>query len=831
MTVRIISLFMLSCWFVKGSTQEISAIHKSNNNYFPLADQSTTTTIIIDSSDFKVVQIAADALQEDIFDISSQKLRVSVNNKISLYPLIIGTIGHSKFIDSLIRLKKLNVDQIKGKWESYMIQTINQPFKNVQQALIIAGSDRRGTAFGVFELSKIIGVSPWKWWADVRPEKYSSIYLKPGKIVHGSPSVKYRGIFINDEDWGLQPWSAKNLDTDIKDIGPKTYAKVFELLLRLKANFLWPAMHPCTKAFYYYRDNPKLADDYAIVVGSSHAEPMLRNNVFEWVVNFENEYGKKPGEWRYDSNGKEILRYWQDRVVQSKDFESVYTIGMRGVHDSGMPGPKTTSGKKQLLQQVISDQRNLLQATFKKPASNIPQIFCPYKEVLDIYRNGLLLPDDVTIVWADDNHGYIRQLSNNVEQKRTGSSGIYYHISYWGSPHDYLWLSSTSPSLVSYEMTKAYEYGADRLWVFNVGDIKPAEMELEFAMDLAWNKNSWPPEKAYNYAEYWASQIFGKKYSKDIAAIKNTYYELAASGKPEHLGLVSFDKNEENERLEKYSRITLDVAQLKDRIPTRLKDAYFQLIYYPVTSAALMNQKIILAKRSLDPTLPTDSARYYANVSKNAFRQIQQLTEEYNSKIADGKWNGIISWHPRDLAVFNMPKFADQKFLDSLVSIQGTAAAKNSFQQTPTKRIIDASAFSFRKETSAVHFELIKGLGINGNGVTTLPLKRAPILQPNNAPYLEYRFSLPTGPHIVRVKCLPTQSIDSDKILQFGISINTDPIHLVNIHAESESQSWKENVVRGYAEGKFSYIATKEATILKIFFPEPGLVVNAIEIQ
>lgn len=825
MNLKTISFFILCCCcLVRSFPQQIVADYKFNSAYFPLVHQSRPATIFVDAADYKVVSIAAHALQEDIFDISNLHPEVSVSTTLSAYPVIIGTAGHSNLIDSLVKMRKINVAPIKDKWEAYTIQVINQPFKNVKQALIIAGADRRGTAFGVFELSKLLGVSPWKWWADVHPEKHNSIYLSPGKIVQVSPSVKYRGIFINDEDWGLQPWAAKNMDTDIKDIGPKTYARVFELLLRLKANFIWPAMHPSTKAFYYYRDNPKVADDYAIVVGSSHAEPMLRNNVFEWVVNFENEYGKKPGEWRYDSNGKEILKYWSDRVYQSKNFESVYTIGMRGVHDSGMPGPRSMSGKLQLLQQVITDERILLQTAFKKPASDIPQIFCPYKEVLDIYRSGLKLPDDVTIVWADDNHGYIRQLSNDDEQKRSGRSGIYYHLSYWGAPHDYLWLSTVSPSLISYEMTKAYNYGADRLWVFNVGDIKPAEMELEFAMDLAWNISQWPPEKAYTYAEYWSAKTFGKEYAKEMGTIKNTYYQLAASGKPEHLGLVSFSKEEEKERLVNYIGIATAVEQLKNKIPPQLQDAFFETLYYPVTGAKLMNEKFIYAIRSLDPMLSPDSAKYYAESSRTAFQKIQQLTDKYNLKIANGKWNGIMSWHPRDLPVYFMPKVADENYLDSVNKV------KVSPLQSIPKLIINASDFSSKKEAKGIHFSSINNLGINGKGITTIPFKRK-ASSLIDASYLEYKLRFPPGKHTITVKCLPTQSIDADKKLVFGISINNYFAELVNVHSESDSKPWRENVLRGYSEGKISCNTNQEEIVLRIYFPEPGLVINTIEIE
>ena len=400
-------------------------------------------------------------------------------------------------------------------------------------------------------------------------------------MVDGPPSVKFRGIFLNDEDWGLKPWAAANMDADIKDIGPNTYAKIFELLLRLKGNFIWPAMHPCTKAFYYYKDNPKVADQYAIVVGSSHCEPMLRNNVDEWTNNFQKEYGKTPGPWRYDTNKEEIHRYWDDRAVESAGRESVYTMGMRGIHDSDMPGPKDDKQKIELLKKVMTDQREILAARLQKPIDQIPQIFCPYKEVLNLYQKGIGLPDDVTIVWADDNHGYIRQLSTPKEQLRSGRSGVYYHLSYWGAPSDFLWLSSVSPELVSYEMSKAFQFGADRLWVFNVGDLKPAEAEIQFAMELAWDVRRWTPEKARTYIEHWAAETFGPEYAQRIANIKSEYYLLAQSGKPEHLDLITFSRDEAQRRLDAYQRIAREATELNQAMPDRLKDAYFQLILYP----------------------------------------------------------------------------------------------------------------------------------------------------------------------------------------------------------------------------------------------------------
>lgn len=791
---------------------------------FPVVTKTKATAIYIDPHDAKVVSIVATAFREDIFDITKKRPALLTTTTVSdNFCIIAGTLGHSRLIDSLDKMKKIHTASVKGKWETFRIEVIQQPFKNVRQALVIAGSDRRGTAFGLFEVSKMLGVSPLKWWADVTPEPHEVLYIVPGRMIEGPPSVKYRGLFINDEDWGLQPWAAKNMDTVIKDIGPNTYAKVFELMLRLKANYIWPAMHPCTKAFYYYKDNPKVADDYAIVVGSSHCEPMLRNNVFEWSENFKEEYGKAPGEWRYDHNQPEIYKYWQDRVQEAKNHESVYTIGMRGVHDGSMPGPKPIDEKVKLLQRIITDQRGLLHQTLDSSVSAIPQIFCPYKEVLNVYRHGLQLPDDVTIVWADDNHGYIRQLSNTQEQKRSGSSGIYYHLSYWGSPHDYLWLSSISPALISYEMTKAYDYGANRLWVFNVGDIKPAELELQFAMDLAWNVRKWQPAYAMGYVRHWAEHIFGQQHADTILQIKQTYYRLAAAGKPEHMGSITFTAAEAEERLNAYKSIQKMATSLYNEMPERLKDAFFQLIYYPVQCAAAMNAKIIYASKSLH-TQNADSAARFARISQYSFDEIKELTREYNS----GKWNGIMSWHPRDLPVFNMPPVASTERIDSLKNFPAA------FMQPSTSASPLVLAASDYIKAGNAHFKTIYGLGINGMGVGILPFKQH--IRSNsslkNTPYLEYRVNLPAGNHTITVKCLPMQSIDNDEKLFYAISVNNDTPQWVNIHAESETPVWKQNVLRGYVAGKTTHsISAAGKSVIRIYFPDEGVVVNTMEIE
>lgn len=793
---------------------------------FPLVDQGKSASIYIDQKDADVVGIAAEAFKSDINLLSNITPTVFRNNlALSAYPIIVGTVGQSFYVDELAKAGKINKASLLGKWETFSISVVENPLKGVKRALVIAGSDRRGTAFGVFELSRMLGVSPLNWWADVKPATKKALYITAGVSLVGPPSVKYRGIFINDEDWGIQPWAAKNMDTDVKDMGPKTYAKIFELLLRLKANYIWPAMHPSTKAFFYYKENPKVADKYAIVLGGSHCEPMLRNNVFEWAENFEHEYGKKTGEWRYDLNKNEMDKYWTDRVIEAKNYEAVYTVGMRGIHDGSMPGPKDKNEKVKLLGEVIKNQRFMLDANLDEPITMVPQIFCPYKEVLSLYQAGLNLPDDVTIVWADDNHGYIRQLSTTEEQKRAGGSGVYYHISYWGAPQDYLWLSSMSPSLISYELTKAYQFNADRLWVINVGDIKPAEMETQFAMDLAWNVNQWTPEKANTYAASWAAETFGAEFAKPIASIKERYYNLGQAAKPEHMASVNFTDAQGDERIKGYAAIYADALALNEKIPARLRDAYFELILYPVQGAYLMNQKILYAKKSLLYAERGDKqALVYAQKAKDAFKQIKLITIKYNKEIAAGKWDGMMDYRPRKLPIFDMPKVAT-KVSDTIKAVANV----------DTKQIILAGSYSQKFAPKGSSMQIINGLGLGGKAISVFPLNLSPIAdnELEKAAFVTYNINFKTtGEHQIEVKCLPTQSVKAGGKVRYAICVGNEKPQIINISPASENNIWKQNVLQGFASGLTKHQVAKTGnSVIKIYLLDPGTVINQLEIQ
>jgi hypothetical protein len=630
---------------------------------FNLVTPQNKVSIVYDKDECKLDSIVANLLAGDIKRVSGYQPQVYTDiSRVKGNVIIIGSIS-SRLISGLG--DKTIAANLNGKWECYSFKTLTKPSKNIKQALVIAGSDFRGTAYGVFELSSRIGVTPWYWWADANPEPRKTLSLNIADYTSETPSVKFRGIFINDEDWGLQPWAAKTFEPETGDIGPKTYAKVFELLLRLKANFIWPAMHPSTKAFFHYPGNAKVAADYQIVIGSSHAEPMLRNNVGEW-----NE--KTMGAFNYVTNKQKVDDYWESRVKESSHVNAIYTIGMRGVHDSGIEGVKTVKETVPLLERIFQDQRNMLKKYVNPDITKVPQAFTAYKEVLDVYDGGLKVPDDVTLVWPDDNYGYIQRLDDQQEAARSGGSGIYYHVSYWGRPHDYIWLSSTSPGLIREEMTKAYDMNTRNIWVVNVGDIKPAEYNIQLFMDMAYHiqpfKNSAYPKA---HLQNWVSANLGSKNAGEVTNVLWKYYQLAFERKPEFMGWSQTEPNtpvhftdynhqyygdQAQQRADAYTKLEQEVKTMKASVPASKQDAYFQLVYYPVVATSLMNKKFLYRDKAfLYARQGRISARNYDSLSRAAYQGIINETDYYNTKLSGGKWANIMSMKPRGLAVYQAP--------------------------------------------------------------------------------------------------------------------------------------------------------------------------------
>ncbi|HZB46893.1 MAG TPA: glycosyl hydrolase 115 family protein, partial [Pyrinomonadaceae bacterium] len=623
---------------------------------FKLVHGGRAADIIVTPEDFKVVSLAADDLAADVERVTGKRpvMRATAAGA-SAHAVIVGTLGDNPLVDELVRAGKLDVKGLRGQWESFLIVTVADPLPGVPLGLAVVGSDRRGTAFGVYELSQAIGVSPWHWWADVVPERKTDLVVKAGARRFGPPSVRYRGVFLNDEDWGLQPWAAKTFERERGDIGPRTYARIFSLLLRLKANTLWPAMHKCTRPFNQFAENKQVADDYAVVMGSSHAEPMLRNNVGEWTDD--------PKLYDYTKNPEGVRRYWEERALSNGRFENVYTLGMRGIHDSPIQGPKTQAERISLLEKIFDVQRGLL-AEHAAPhissngdVTEVAQIFCPYKEVLTDYRGGLRVPEDVTVVFPDDNFGYIRYFPSPEERKRAGGFGVYYHISYLGRPLSYLWLNTTPPALVWEEMSKAYDHGMRDFWMLNVGDIKPAEVGTEFFMQMAWDITRWRRENLTGFLEEWARREFGAAHAAEIAAVMDDYYRLGFARKPEHLqwylpgeparpsDLAHFDHGDEAQaRLDAYDALAARADRLYGRMPPGKRDAFYQLVAYPVRGAALANRRFFLTEKSAAYAAQgRASASAYAARAREADARMTAETAYYNERLASGKWRHMMS--------------------------------------------------------------------------------------------------------------------------------------------------------------------------------------------
>jgi hypothetical protein len=608
-----------------------------------LSNSQGTAAVVTAASDYEVVRIAAEDLRRDLETVTG-KPSGSGNGQIWA-----GTLGRNPAIDRLAAAGKLQVDKLKQCWECFTIATVERPSPTVPRALVIVGSDRRGTAYGIYELSRAIGVSPWHWWADVRPVHHDVLYVKRGTLRFGPPSVKYRGIFINDEDWGLAPWAATNFEPEHGGIGPKTYAKVFELLLRLKANTLWPAMHKISPAFNSDPENARLADRYAIVMGSSHAEPMLRNNVREWTAD--------PHDYDYGKNPAGVRDYWEDRVRTNGLYENIYTLGMRGIHDSGMQGADDMPTRRRFLESIFADQRAMIGRHVSPHVERVPQVFTPYKEVLDVYRSGLTVPDDVTIMWPDDNFGYIRRFPNALERRRSGGSGIYYHLSYLGAPLSYLWLSTTPPALVEEEMGRAFDLGADRMWIANVGDIKPGELAMDYFLSLAWDVPGTRARGVDDFLKRWAAENVDAGQSVEIARLLAEHYRLNFIRRPEHLQWwlpgqqprqSPYSIGEGDERLREFDANVARLKAIETGIDPVRRDAFFELLAYPVQAAAEANRRFFAAEghdRLRDENLVEALRR--AGAARAADTAIATLTAHYDS-LNGGKWRGLIAPEPAD---------------------------------------------------------------------------------------------------------------------------------------------------------------------------------------
>ncbi len=619
---------------------------QKEKNSFTLSASGKSTSIYISPDDFPGVLRAVRNLQIDIEKVTSKApALLQQPGAREREMVIIGTVDKSELIGELVNRKKIDITSLKGKWESFLIQLVENPFPNVERALVIAGSDKRGTIFGIYDVAKEIGVSPWYWWADVPVSKHPDVYIKPGKYLFGEPAVKYRGIFINDEEPALGRWAVEKYG----GFKHEMYEKVFELILRMKGNYLWPAMW---WASFNTDDplNPDLADEYGIVMSTTHHEPMMRAHA-DWKA-----YKGSAGPWDYDKNETKLREFWTEGIRRMGSRESIVSMGMRGDGDMAM----TAETNIALLERIVAAQRKIIADVSGKPPEKTPQLWALYKEVQDYYDRGMRVPDDVTLLLCDDNWGNIRKLPKLTDAPRSGGYGIYYHFDYVGGPRNYKWVNTSHLSRVREQMNMALQYGADRIWVVNVGDIKPMELPIEFFLDFAWDPKPWGPENIKKYTTQWAARQFGERYAGRIAYLLSKYTKYNSRRKPELLSAETYslvNYLEAETVVAEYNKLSEDAKNLYKEIPAEFKDAYFQLVLYPIQACAYVNELwVTVGKNRLYAKQGRAITNRLADQAQTLFMKDSVLRYQYNDIMAKGKWHHMMDQNHISYTYWQQPE-------------------------------------------------------------------------------------------------------------------------------------------------------------------------------
>jgi hypothetical protein len=645
-------------WAIGGQNYVTTTKEK---NSFTLSAAGKSTSLFISSGDYPGVIRALKDLKSDIGKVTSTEPTIIYDKVTSQKEIVIaGTLGKSPVIDQLVKSGKIDVKNIKGKWENFLIEVVNNPLPGINKALVIVGSDKRGTIYGIYDVSEKIGVSPWHFWADVPADRKEALYIKSVRNIEG-PSVKYRGVFINDEAPALTGWikekygMAKPSDNPpvgkyVVNYGHEFYKTVFELLLRMKANYLWPAMW--SNAFNEDDpENPRLADEYGIVMGTSHQEPMVRSQQ-EW----DRRYIKTLGNWDYRKHADTLESFWRKGIRRNKNYESVVTMGLRGANDSEMKGEMKDNIA--MVEKIVRNQQKIISEEMNVNINEVPQAWCLYKEIMEYYDHGLRVPDNITLLWADDNWGNIRRLPNEAERKRSGGAGVYYHFDYHGDPRSYEWINTNPLPKIWDQMALAKQYGADRIWVVNVGHFKGYELPMEYFLSLAWDTNRWTNSNINEFTELWATREFGKQYGPEIADILSKYGKYNGRCKPESLNASTYsllNYNEFETVVADYNKIRDKAEEIYAKIPKEKRDAFYQIVLFPVKACAIVNELYFsAAKNQLYAGQKRSSTNEMALKTRRLFEADTTLMSHYNHIYADGRWNhfmdqthlGYTDWMP-----------------------------------------------------------------------------------------------------------------------------------------------------------------------------------------
>jgi Glycosyl hydrolase family 115/Gylcosyl hydrolase family 115 C-terminal domain len=628
-----------------------------------LADGNSVAAITYDEAAGTPIRKAAELLSRDMMQLTGRTPTVApVIGKGSGNGTIIG-LASSPNIASLLAKNRISTEPIMGKWETYGRVVVPAPWNEKKKALVIFGSDVRGTIWGVIDLTREMGVSPWEWWADVKIRKVDRLTASSDLFYSKEPSVRYRGFFINAG--GLAQWARTTYDPAEGGVGPKTYERVFELMWRLKANMLWPDMGGRNHFFNAHPENYELAKDYAIIRGSSHVEMLLRTNGPEWDP-------KVLGLYNWITNKQNMIEYWREAVEKYGHYDNLYSVGLRGADDFPMEGATTPEQTADIVSDAIAAQRKILSDVLHKPADQISQVFTPYKEIAAAYDTGRIkLPNDITINWSDDNFGYVMQFPTPAERKRAGGAGVNYHNVFWGAPNAYLLIDSIDPSLMWEEMTKAYKLGERQLWVLNVGSIKPCEVLLEFYLAMAFDIDAFAkPASVKAYLRNWAVRDFGADHGDEIANVMWKYYKLAFDRNPEFMSFTTtfpemsvqqtqfnmLDFGDENaRRAGAYESIMAAVDQLMNEMPEDRKSAFYQLVQFTVQIGGEINLRQLALDKSVTYGLQhRASANVYAEEAAKANEDIDSEVRYYNTEDG-GKWNGFVTNYPQFLPNYLPP--------------------------------------------------------------------------------------------------------------------------------------------------------------------------------
>ena len=815
-------------------------VNKGSTKNFPLVSKGKTASILVSKNDFSGVLKVAGHLENDIFQVSNlHPKRINTILEAQNFVVIIGTIGKSEIIDQLAKEGKIDANQLRGKWEKFTTQVVENPFKGIKKALVIAGSDKRGTIYGIYDLSNQIGVSPWYYWADVPIRKQSELHVLPGIHSQGEPKVKYRGIFINDEAPALSGWAFEKFG----GFNSKFYDKVFELILRMKGNYLWPAMWG---RMFYVEDqqNAVLADEYGVVMGTSHHEPLTKAHA---------EWGKSNGKWDFNTNSEALINFWKDGIKRMGNKETIVTVGMRGDGDE----PMTEGTAIGLLENIVKTQRNIITEVTKKPAEETPQMWALYKEVQDYYDKGMTVPDDITLLLCDDNWGNIRKLPELDAKPRKGGYGIYYHYDYVGGPRNYKWINTNQIERVWEQMDLAYQYGVDKIWIVNVGDIKPMEFPIEFFLDMAWNPEKFNAGNLEQYYVNWTKENFGNQFPKEIAEILKLYTKYNSRRKPELLDTKTYsitNYQEADRVVADYQKLVEKANSINEKLRPEYKDAFYQLILFPVLASANLNELYVAAaKNQLYAERGNLIANVYAEKVKTLFEKDSLLTNYYHTKLSNGKWNHIMSqthigydnWQQPEKNVIPKTKTIEiSNQVEAGISAEDSPKAETLINNRDLDHVhgfvenngyisIEAQNYSKAIHSDMVKWTIILNIGRTESGVTLKPSNIKAIEISEHSPRLEYNIHFfSKGKIKVNAYFSPTINFKIGDGLKYGIGFDDEKPQVMNLNADSSEKAWAESVANN-----IKIIISKHEIenagnhVLKIYAIDPALVLQKIVIE